>query len=245
MGLALKVTPTAIDRTSENADRSRSKAAKENLPLNPYLAARREWDERYGDLIVRAKNWRFMAILSALIALIAVAGVVRLSVRSKVIPFVVAIDSLGRSVAAGPAEQSTTADERLKKATLFTWIDNLRLVTPDAIAQRKAIDRVYAHLAMGTEAHAFVNTFYRNDPPQKRSQSQTVSIEVKSVLPNSDRTYEIEWIETTRDLNGGILASDHFKGSFTIALNPPTDERLARINPLGIYVMHAAWTKVL
>ena len=24
---------------------------------SPYLAARREWDERYGDLITRAKNW--------------------------------------------------------------------------------------------------------------------------------------------------------------------------------------------
>jgi type IV secretion system protein TrbF len=28
---------------------------------NPYLAARREWDERYGDQITRAKNWRTMA----------------------------------------------------------------------------------------------------------------------------------------------------------------------------------------
>ncbi len=25
---------------------------------NPYLAGRREWDERYGDLITRARNWR-------------------------------------------------------------------------------------------------------------------------------------------------------------------------------------------
>jgi type IV secretion system protein VirB5 len=68
---------------------------------------------------------------------------------------------------------------------------------------------------------------------------------VKSVLPNSNRTYEIEWIETTHDLNGGIVSADHWKGSFTIALNPPTEERLMRVNPLGIYVTDAAWTKVL
>jgi type IV secretion system protein TrbF len=24
---------------------------------NPYLAARREWDERYGEFITRARNW--------------------------------------------------------------------------------------------------------------------------------------------------------------------------------------------
>ena len=36
---------------------------------NPYLAARREWDERYGHLITRERNWRLMALISALIAL--------------------------------------------------------------------------------------------------------------------------------------------------------------------------------
>ena len=213
-------------------------------PGNPYLAARREWDERYGDLIIRAKNWRFMAMLSGFVALLSVGGVIHLSARSKVVPFVVALDSMGRTVAAAPAEETITADERLKKAALFRWVDDLRLVTGDVIAQRKAIDRVYAHLAMGTQAHAFIQNYYRADPPQKRSQTQTVSIEVKSVLANSERTYEVEWMETTRDLNGGTLSSDHWKGSFTIALNAPTDERMMRVNPLGIYVTNAAWTKV-
>ena len=223
----------------------RKESPEDASPMNPYVAARREWDERYGEIITRAKNWRFIAMLSAMATLASVAGIVMLSARSKVVPFVVAIDSLGRTVAAGPAEETTTTDEKLKKAVLFTWIEDVRLVTTDPFAQRKAIDHVYAHLAMGSEAQAFVTAFYRADTPQKRSQTQTVSIDVKSVLPNSNRTYEIEWIETTHDLNGGILATDHWKGSFTIAINPPTEERLMRINPLGIYITDAAWTKVL
>ena len=36
---------------------------------NPYLAARREWDERYGEFITRARNWRTVAMISALAAL--------------------------------------------------------------------------------------------------------------------------------------------------------------------------------
>ncbi len=223
----------------------RKESPEDASQLNPYVAARREWDERYGEIITRAKNWRFVAMLSAMATLAAVAGIVVLSARSKVVPFVIAIDSFGRTVAAGPAEETTTTDEKLKKAALFTWIEDVRLVTTDPFAQRKAINHVYAHLALGSEAQAFVTAFYRADTPQKRSQTQTVSIEVKSVLPNSNRTYEIEWIETTHDLNGGILATDHWKGSFTIAINPPTEERLMRINPLGIYITDAAWTKVL
>lgn len=223
----------------------RNDSPEQASPFNPYVAARREWDERYGEIITRAKNWRFIAILSAMATLASVAGIVILSARSKVVPFVIAIDSLGRTVAAGPAEETTNTDEKLTKAVLFTWIEDVRLVTTDPFAQRKAIDHVYAHLAMGSEAQAFVTAFYKSDTPQKRSQTQTVSIDVKSVLPNSNRTYEIEWIETTHDLNGGVLATDHWKGSFSIAINPPTEERLMRINPLGIYITDAAWTKVL
>jgi type IV secretion system protein VirB5 len=245
MGLTLRRTSATTAEAVDGDGASIRSKDSENTSFNPYLAARREWDERYGEIIVRARNWRFIAILCAFVSLAAVGGIVRLSARSKVVPFVIALDSLGRTVAAGPAEETVGADEKLKKATLFAWIEELRLVTNDAVAQRKAIDHVYGHLASGSEAQSFVTAFYRADPPQKRAQTQTVSIEVKSVLPNSDRTYEVDWVETIRDLNGGILSTDHWKGSFTIALNPPTDERMMRVNPLGIYVTNAAWTKVL
>src|SRR3954451_19291072 len=80
---------------------------------NPYLVARREWDERYGDLISRARNWRTMALLSGLVALVATVAVVWLSARSRVIPFVVLMDSLGRPVASGIVGEGAGVGERL------------------------------------------------------------------------------------------------------------------------------------
>ena len=216
-----------------------------NDGYNPYLAARREWDERYGNLITRERNWRLMAIVSSLVALVSVGGMIRLSTKSHVVPFVVAMDSLGRTAAAGPAEETSPSDDRLTRATLFNWVEDLRTVTTDGIAQRKAIDRVYSHIASGGQAQAFVSEFYRSDPPQKRAAVETVSVEVRSVLPTSDRTFEVEWVETTRDLYGAVKGQDHWKAAFSIAVNPPTDERMARINPLGIYVTNASWGKVL
>ena len=117
-------------------------------------------------------------------------------------------------------------------------------MTTDGTAQRRAIDRVYVHIANGSEAQAFVGEFYRNDPPQKRAQTETTSVDVKSVLPTSDRTVEVEWMETTRDLYGAVKAQERWKGAFTITVNPPSDERLARTNPLGVYVTNASWTRV-
>jgi type IV secretion system protein VirB5 len=212
---------------------------------NPYLAARREWDERYGDLITRARNWRTMAAFCALTSLLSIAGIVWLSARSRVIPFVVLVDNLGRPVASGVAEQTGVSDDRLKRASVLSWVESLRTVTSDGIAQRKAIDHVYAQIANGSEAQTFISEFYRNSQPFQRAQTETVSVEVKSVLPTSDRTFEVEWVETTRDLYGAVKATDRWKGSFSIALNPPTDERLARINPLGVYITNASWANVL
>jgi type IV secretion system protein TrbF len=212
---------------------------------NPYMAARREWDERYGNLITRERNWRVMAFFCGLTSLFTVAGLVWLSCRSHVVPFVVAMDSLGRPLAAGPAEQTTPADDRIKRATLYTWLENLRLVTSDGVTQRKSIDRVYAYVASGSQAQAFISDFYRNDPPQKRAQTETVSVEVQAVLPTSDRTFEMEWAETARDLYGTVVQRARWKAAFTIAINPPTDEGTARINPLGIYVTNASWGKLL
>jgi type IV secretory pathway TrbF-like protein len=62
---------------------------------------------------------------------------------------VVVTDNLGRPVASGLADQASTADEQLKRSTVIEWVENLRLVTTDGIAQRRAIDRVYAHIASG------------------------------------------------------------------------------------------------
>ena len=211
---------------------------------HPYAAARHEWDERYGGLLTRARNWRIAALLAGLTALLAVAGLVWSAAHSRVVPFVVLVDQLARPVAAGLADETTANDDRLKRAALFGWIENLRTVTTDGVAQRKAIDRVYAQIANATPAQTFVTEFYRAASPFQRAQTETVAVEVKSVLATSDRTYEIEWDETTRDLYGAIKSAEHWKGSF-IALNPPKDERLIRINPLGMYIINASWTRVL
>jgi type IV secretion system protein VirB5 len=212
---------------------------------NPYLAARREWDERYGDLITRARNWRALAVICAVTTLVATGGLMWLSAHSRIVPFVVLVDNLGRPLASGIAEQATVNDDRLKRASVLAWVGDLRLVTSDGVAQRKAIDHVYAQIASGSQAQAFVSDFYRSIPPFKRAQIETVSIDVNSVLPTSDRTFEVDWVETTRDLYGAVKATDRWKGSFSIALNPPTDERLARINPLGVYVTNVSLAKVL
>jgi type IV secretion system protein TrbF len=218
---------------------------KGEIDTSPYLAARREWDERYGSLITRARNWRIAAFLALAVALVATCGLIALSTKAKVVPYVVAIDNLGRVLAAGPADQASRADDRLKRAALFQWMSDLRTITTDGVAQRKGIDRVYSMIANGSPAQVEIGDFYRNDPPFDRAQKRTVEVDVKAVFPVSDRTYQVEWTEIVRGLSGQIESQDNWKGSVTIAISPPSDERLIRVNPLGIYVTNVSWSKVL
>lgn len=212
---------------------------------SPFLDARKHWDERYGDLIARARNWRIAAFLALGVSLMAVGGLIALSLRSRVVPFVVAVDSLGRVVAAGPAEQASVVDDKLKRAALNSWVGELRTVTTDGVAQRKMIDRVYAMVGSGTPAQVQVSDFYRNDPPFQRAKTQTVEVEVEAIFPTTETTYIVEWTETTRTLAGQVQNTQRWKGAFTIAQNPPTEESLLRVNPLGVYVTQIGWSRVM
>jgi type IV secretion system protein TrbF len=102
------------------AIRNRKALPQKQVPdlSNPYLAARREWDERYGDQITHARNWRSMAFLSGVVSLIASGGMIWQTSKSQVVPFVVVTDSLGRSVASGIADQASPADERARRASI-------------------------------------------------------------------------------------------------------------------------------
>jgi type IV secretion system protein VirB5 len=226
--------------------KSQEKNVSQSAGSNPYLDARRSWDERYGDLLTRAKNWRAVAFLCSLIALVAVVGLVTGALRSHITTYIVAVDKQGHVVDSGVADQPAVVDDRLKRAALCEWLANLRTVTVDTLAQRRAIDRVYAMIASGSPAQIQISDFYRNEPPSRRAETQAVDVQIQVVLPTGEKTYELEWIETARSLSGQLQGEPlHWRGSFTLAINPPKDERLARINPLGIYVTRANWSRVL
>src|SRR5204862_3595521 len=74
-------------------------ASRVTKDLNPYVEARREWNDRYLDL-VRARRWWQVAAVSEL-ALVATlgGGLVALRLQNKTVTYVVVVDFLGAAVA--------------------------------------------------------------------------------------------------------------------------------------------------
>jgi type IV secretory pathway TrbF-like protein len=210
-------------------------------PETPYLSARREWNERYGDYIARARSWRWAAFGAIAVALALAIGVVWQGAQSKVVPYVVEVDKLGDAVAVARADRATPADVRVIKAQLAAWIVDVRSVSSDPLAQKAALSQSYAMTA--ATATLFLNDYYRQHSPF--SQNRTVAVSVDAVLPISNQTYQIQWSEDGRDLQGRNLATTHWLASITVAFDPPTDERGVLSNPLGLYVTGISWTQHL
>ena len=226
-------------------DATQTEVKEEGSGKSPYLAARDEWNERYRDLIVAARNWRLAAVTSGLVALVAVLGLIVIGAKPKVVPYIVAVDNLGKVVGQGTAVQASVADDRLKRAALWSWVQDWRMVSSDAAVEKNAIERVYAQIGNGTPAARRISDAYRDGSPLKLAQTETVSVDVRALYASSKDSYEIEWTETTFDLKGEQLGTQNYKGVITISIHPPADEGLARVNPLGIYVTNVSWSKVL
>jgi type IV secretion system protein VirB5 len=219
--------------------------ARNKAPENPYLAARQEWNERYGSAIHAARSWKIVGVTGMLMAVIGFGYALYLSTQVKLVPYIVEVDRLGTAVQAGFPQQIEYADPRVVRATLGTFVASFRSVTPDTVVQKQYIDRTYALLRTSDPATEKINNWFRGNSPFDRARSTTVSIEATSIVPLSNQTYQVDWTEYERDRQGKELATRRFRGIATVTLTPPQDESVIRLNPIGLYLTDFDWTAQL
>lgn len=224
-------------------------AKTQNSPVpSGYLAARSEWDERYGSLIKGARNWRALAILALCGLLVSLVLNCEQAKQVKVIPYLVTVDTSGKILSQGAVTHAPVADDRMKRAVLSDWVEKWRMVSNDMTVNRSNIDRVYAMIANGSAASNEVSDFYRAGSPFERGEKETVSVQVQSVFATSNETYEVDWTEKSFDLDGNVTGTQNWKGAFTLAIHPSTSDNGGKqmlVNPLGIYVTNLNISKVL
>jgi len=214
-------------------------------PDNPYLAARLEWNERYGGFIRAANSWRLVAVISMVMALIGIGYALFQSTQVKLVPYIVEVDRLGTPALAGFPEQIEYADPRVVRSMLGGFVAGFKSITPDAVVQKQYIDRTYALLRTTDPSTEKVNAWFRGANPFERARTVTVSIEINNVVALSNQSYQIDWTEFERDRQGKELATRRFRGIATVTLSPPLDEATIRLNPIGLYIRDFDWTAQL
>ena len=219
--------------------------ARQTTPENPYLAARQEWNERYGSYVKAAAAWRIVGITGMVLAVVTTSYALYQSTRVKLVPYIIEVDKLGSAVTAGFPQQIEYADPRVVRATLAGFVSNFRSVSPDTAVQKQYIDRTYAMLRTADPATEKVNAWFRANSPFDKARTATVSIEVSNVVALSNQSYQIDWAEIERNRRGKELSTRRFRGVATVALTPPQDEQTIRLNPIGLYLRDFDWTAQL
>jgi len=219
---------------------------------NPYLSARRTWNDLMKAQVASRRSWELIAILCLLIALASVGGIAYVGSQSKFIPFLYNVDTHGHAVAVGPVERASPTDPRVLAAAIGDFIANARLVTVDAALQRKAVYHVYAMLSEQDPATGKMNQWMNgteDSNPFTRAEKETVTVDISTVLPQTADTWEVTWLESVWDRKGEVkIPPVPMRALVTVYRAEPsttvTEDELRR-NPLSVYVRDFSWSKQL
>lgn len=228
-------------------DPSSPQTASAAKPGSPYMAAREEWNERYGDYIARARNWRAVAFVSSFASLILAGGVVFMSLQTRFVPYIVEVDRDGTAQRVEYASKATPVSPQLMKAMLARFVTDWRSVSPDSTLQKAAIMRVYKMLPNGAPALETVNGYFRSNSPFAAAQHSTVSINlIGTPLKISDDSWQVEWWESRHSLAGNVVAQARYKAMMMVVVKETQEndkQALDLDNPIGIYVTNLNWTQ--
>ena len=212
---------------------------------NPYLNAREEWMERYGNYISRATQWRRAAFLALIIAALSLAGNVVQMTQTKIVRYFVVVDELGKTVAEKIQGHGGGTPEKVVQAAVAQAIVDWRTVTVDTELQKRMINRLTMHTAGATRG-MLKQWYEKNSPYEVAKAGRLVHVEVKGIpLPVTKGSYRVEWNEIVRNLQGVELGRENFEAIATVELLPPVKEEILLANPGGVYITNLSTAKVI
>ena len=220
-----------------------TKANKEPTAHSPYIDARREWNERYGDHIAQKENWRKIAFAAMGVAGIAVSACVWLAVQSKVAPYIIETDRLGDAIAVGRVDRTPADDPRVIRAQLARWLVDIRTVSSDADAVTRNVNEAYAMTDKNGVAFQVLNEWYATHEPYKRAATGVVVATVSYVRWRAGHTWIIGWREEERPISAPALPPEDWEAEVIVATNPPVDDAGIQANATGTFVTSFNWGK--
>ena len=180
--------------------------AMKDIP-NPYLNARRAWNTHTAGLMKSLQLWQFVGGLSLLLSLTAIGGLISIGSQSKFVPLVFQQDANGNTLSVTRADKVSQANIDDYRTAAAHFIENLRMVSRDVELQKKAVFQVYSFLNGSDAALSKVYSIYKGEAhlnPFERAAKEVVSISIRSVLQASENSWQVDWVETTRNLDGSL-----------------------------------------
>jgi type IV secretion system protein VirB5 len=214
---------------------------------DPYVKARKEYDEITHNINASKRNWQYMAFILGSALVISITSNIFTIKKAHVIPYIVEVDNLGRALSVGVAREMPLNDERIIKAFVYQYIDMARSVISDPESLRKNLGQVYQESIKSVQSN-FLDVYYKQSNPFDYAQKTgTRHLEFLVFLKEAENTYSVEWHEIERNYDNQVLGEAHYKALVSLVQIPPTSEDQYRensLNPFGLYVTSLSWSKL-
>lgn len=209
---------------------------------NPYLTNRREWVERYGGEIQKAKTWRAVALFAFVLATVSVVGALSLAKRSEFVPYVVEMDKLGRVSNVSFPTNTIDQNPSYIRGELASWVQATRAVFTDGNAQRLMVEKSFAKISKADPAFVDLAEFSKKN--WQRSANESVSIElIGDPMAITEKSWQVQWKEIVKARSGEMLREEIWMGNFEIYFSTPRTQKTLLDNPLGLFIRTISWTK--
>jgi type IV secretion system protein VirB5 len=211
-------------------------------PETPYRRAGQLWDERIGSARAQASNWRLMAFGGLALTTGLSGALVWQSMQSRVVPYVVAVGSLGQAQAVSPAASEYRPTDPQVAWFLARFITDIRGRSLDAVLMRE--NWLQAYDFASKRGAIFLGEYARSANPFADVGDKTVSVQVTSVVRASASSFQVKWAERAYE-RGSLAGTSRWTAIVTVLLKPPRDADTLRRNPLGLYVDAIDWSREL
>ncbi len=247
----IEIKRAAIEKArSISEERKKTRKLKESSILkkyqdNIYIRGRAAWNDMYGSALDRTRKYRYTCIILASALFISVISLAYMGSQSRIQPYVVEVGQGGNILGVAVPSSSNNLSSKIVQYFIEQFVINLRSITPDNIVEKKNMADVYAcvNTAPGSNALRIVKGYIENNNPFVLNSKETNQIQIESIMAISDKTYQINWSETKRTLEGTVISNENYTGQFTYMTGNVTSEGFS-YNPFGIYITDISWSKV-
>jgi type IV secretory pathway TrbF-like protein len=169
-------------------------------------------------------------------------GLVWQSMQSRVVPYVVEVDSLGDARAVTPAATDYRPTDPQIAWHLGRFIANIRAKSLDPVLMRE--DWLSAYDFVSPRGAIFLGEYARSANPFGDVGDKTVSVQVTSVVRASDTSFQVKWLENAFE-RGSLAGTSRWTAILTVSVKRPKSADTLRKNPLGLYVDAIDWSREL
>lgn len=179
-----------------------------------------------------------VVVLVFIVTVLSIGIVFFLTKRTQIIPALVTMNDFGQTQYIGEVSQKNYQNFSVPEVALTyqvkDFINLYKTLSSDKEIVKKNIEKAY-HLLTATSASKY-STLLKENNPYKDFGNYTKEVVFETEpLKISKNTYQVDYKQTTRTLQGLVVGERRQRAVVTIKTLNPTDEDI-QDNPLGIYI---------